>query len=260
LLLSESHTAAVNCVAYPPAISHRFITASADGTVRVWDTADYSVVAMAIVRDAGEPLCLCASQEMVISGWNDGCIRSHEADTMKQLWCIDDAHQDGVTAVVLSRNQRFVVTGGHRGEVRVWEVRSRELVSHLKQHGQRVAALALYSDDAHVLSVSRDRSLVCWDLRAEKQVAHHSQRMGGINAVAVSRDHTIVLTAGQEKRASLWDLRYHDPPPFAAAQNLSPEMNDEARTLAVSPCGTFFATGGSACVLKLWSIPSSAGS
>lgn len=47
---------------------------------------------------------------------------------------------------------------------------STEQVSHLKQHGQRVTSLALFSDDVHALSVSRDRSLICWDLRSENQV------------------------------------------------------------------------------------------
>lgn len=52
---------------------------------------------------------------------------------------------------------------------------STEKVSHLKQHGQRVTSLALFSDDVHALSVSRDRSLICWDLRSESQVGfmHH---------------------------------------------------------------------------------------
>ena len=37
-----------------------------------------------------------------------------------------------MTALVLSHNQRYIMTGGGEGDVRVWELRSRELVSHLK--------------------------------------------------------------------------------------------------------------------------------
>ncbi len=36
------------------------------------------------------------------------------------------------------RSQKFIVSGGVAGEVRVWEVRSRELVCHLKEHNARV--------------------------------------------------------------------------------------------------------------------------
>ena len=75
--------------------------------------------------------------------------------------------------------------------------RSRELVSHLKEHSSPVTGLALFDDDAHALSCSRDRSFLCWDLRQEKRISNHTQRMGGINDVTLSRSQTKVLTIGQ---------------------------------------------------------------
>lgn len=66
---------------------------------------------------------------MMLSGWRDGQIRSHDADTGQLLWSIDHAHSGGVTSLSLSHNQRFLVTGGTEGELRVWELRSRDLVS-----------------------------------------------------------------------------------------------------------------------------------
>lgn len=67
-------------------------------------------------------------QDMMLTGWRDGQIRSHDADTGTLLWSIDNAHAGGVTSLALSHNQRFLVTGGREGELRVWELRSRELV------------------------------------------------------------------------------------------------------------------------------------
>lgn len=63
-----------------------------------------------------------------MTGWRDGQIRSHDADTGQLLWSIDNAHAHGVTSLVVSHNERFLVTGGMEGELRVWELRSRELV------------------------------------------------------------------------------------------------------------------------------------
>jgi len=57
------------------------------------------------------------------------------------------------------------------GEVRVWEIRSRELVSHLKEHTSRVTKVQLFDDDVHLLSSARDRSILCWDLKNEKRVS-----------------------------------------------------------------------------------------
>lgn len=58
VIVSENHSRAVTCVCYAPGISDRFATASADGTVRIWDTANYGVLTNAVVRDMGEPQCL----------------------------------------------------------------------------------------------------------------------------------------------------------------------------------------------------------
>lgn len=62
IVVSENHGGAVRCISYARGVSDRFGTASSDGTVRVWDTADYAVLTTAVVRDAGEPLCLTLAQ------------------------------------------------------------------------------------------------------------------------------------------------------------------------------------------------------
>lgn len=72
-----------------------------------------------------------------------------------------------MTALALSHNRRFILTGGPQGEVRLWELRTRELISHLKEHKQKITSLALYRDDTVALSGSRDRCILRWDLRHE---------------------------------------------------------------------------------------------
>lgn len=64
----------------------------------------------------------------MLTGWKDGRIRSHDSDMGQLLWIIDNAHAGGVTSLSLSHNERFLLTGGVEGELRVWELRSRDLV------------------------------------------------------------------------------------------------------------------------------------
>jgi len=91
----------------------------------------------------------------------------HDPDTGEPLWAIENAHLDGVTALRHSHNGRFLVTGGQHGDVRLWEVRSRELISNLKEHTQRVTGLEIFGDDCQAISASRDRCILRWDLRNE---------------------------------------------------------------------------------------------
>lgn len=68
---------------------------------------------------------------------------------------------------------KFFVSGGNEGEVRVWEMKSREMVSHLKEHTSRVTKVRLVGDEMHVVSSSKDRALLLWDLKDEKRVSAH---------------------------------------------------------------------------------------
>jgi WD40 repeat protein len=249
LLVCENHAHPVRACSYARESSDRFATASTDKTLRVWDANDYKASATVLVRDAGEPTCIVYTLDFLISGWTDGRIRAHDAEKGGPLWLIDHAHRGGVTALQLASNQRFVMTGGGEGDVRVWELRSRELVSHLKEHRAKVTGLTLYADDMHALSCSRDRSFLCWELREEKRVTSHTQRMGGINAVALSRDQTRVFSVGQEKRLTKWDLR---DPNYLECVPLSSDNTDEATCVAVSHNGAIVATGGSKKMLKLF--------
>lgn len=142
-IVSESHCARVVAVAYAPADSVRFATVSDDLTVRVWNASDYSVEMQCASRNSGLPLSLAFSGTAAFVGWEDGKIRAYDADEGVELWAIDDCHRGGVSALLLSHNQRFLCSGGVRGEVRVWELKTRALVSHLAQHDQVVSARCL---------------------------------------------------------------------------------------------------------------------
>jgi len=248
LLLNQNPTGRVTCVAYAPGASDRFATGSTDGCVRVWDANDYSVAVEALVRDAGAVNALIYSADMIISGWDDGRIRSHDSYSGEALWAIDNAHQGAVTALVMSNNTRYIMSGGDEGAVRIWELRSRDLVSHLKEHRGRVSSICLFDDDVHALSASRDRSFLCWDLRQEKRITSHAQRMGGLNCIALPLDQARILTVGQERRVTVWDLREREP---IQSRDVG-EPGDEAKVLAMSNSGKIFATGGTGKQVRIW--------
>jgi len=253
VLVAANPCAALTGLSFAPDSNTMFATASADGMLRVWSIEDYSIAMQTTVHGAGYPLCLEFSIDAVISGWTNGCVHSHHASTGELLWKIKDAHPSGVTALKLARNLRFVVTGGEEGEVRVWELRQRSLVSHLKEHSARVTRVTLFDDDVHAVSCSRDKSFLTWDLRHDKRISAHTQRMGGISDIALNHDQTLVMTCGQERTISFWDLR--EPYPVLLIERPEQGMHsDEATSIAVSHSGSLFATGGADHVVKLWQI------
>ena len=210
LTLSEAHTAPVTCISFCLGQNDRFATGSQDGSIRVWDMSEYVVVGTVAPRkesDAGLykyfPKCISYA-DIIISGWSDGKIIAYNEEG-SYLWQIDAAHPEAVTCLTLSHNRRFLMTGGPQGEVRMWELRTRDLISNLKEHKSKVTCIALTADDSTAITCSRDRCILEWDLRDEKRVFCQMQRMGGINCLAIMPDQKTVVSVGQERNLVYWN-------------------------------------------------------
>jgi WD40 repeat protein len=138
------------------------------------------------------------------------------------------------------------------GEVRVWEIRSRELVSHLKEHTSKVTKIQIFPDDQHLLSCARDRSILCWDLKAEKRVSAQTQRMGGLNCFAIAPlDNNKYITVGQERKITYWDLRRVDAEACIAGSPFKGE-SDELNSVVISSTNKYFAVGGALGIVRIY--------
>ena len=271
LLLEESHVAPVKLVKFAPENAvfgaknanangdgiGSCVSASSDGALRGW-TLDPRPNALmrAGLRTGAKPLCVAPTTSTTMTGWDDGNVRCHSNATGELLWTLPDAHVGGVSAIGVAVGQHFFVTGGVKGEVRVWDSRSRRLISTLKEHCQAVVGVECLGDDVHVVSASRDRSIITWDLIHERRVAQHTQRVGSINAFelfrADGRDATRMVSVGQDRSLSFWDLmedRALQVVPGAHAQ--------ECTCASLSPHGVL-ATGSKDQSVKLWDFETGA--
>ena len=97
---------------------------------------------------------------------------AHDIDSGANLWYIEKSHVDGISALKLSHNMRFLLSGGELGEVRLWELRTRELISHMKEHTQRITDIEIFFDDSQALTSSKDKSIMLWSLKDEASQSH----------------------------------------------------------------------------------------
>lgn len=93
MLLCENHTAPVLSCWFNGSASDRFITTSEDGTIRLWDSNNYTVTARCIASSSSIAQgascfanCAIFTDEIILSGWSDGRIRAYRVDNCQQLW------------------------------------------------------------------------------------------------------------------------------------------------------------------------------
>ncbi|CAD7702435.1 unnamed protein product [Ostreobium quekettii] len=152
----------------------------------------------------------------VLSGWSDGHLRRHDlAPGHPEIWVIPNAHKfgnsTGVSAMCLGARGDLVISGGMRGDIRVWDLASRGLVAQLKQHMGAVTAVRAFADNSHALSCSEDQSIKLWDFAAEKCLTSFVTKMGAIHDIDLVADQVQFVSVGKDRCLTFWDLREPRP-------------------------------------------------
>lgn len=247
-VVNQSPAGEVRDIKFPHGVSDFFITCSADGPLTIWDGNNYNVKLQCREKGASTstPVSCSGSLDISLAGYDDGKIRSFDMNG-GLLWRIDNAHKKSVLCLELAKqNSRFLISGGEEGDLRVWELRTRDLISNLSgEHTAAITGVQLFANDQFAASVSRDRSLLTWDLRQERRLTAHRERHGGLNCLALASDQTTVITAGAQKTLTYWDLRQAEP-----VRNIP--LQEEVNTLGISTNDQYIATAGSDLIVKLW--------
>jgi len=173
-LVSVGHTAEVTCVCFGTR-SDVFASASSEGAIKVWDLNNYSVLAETRVTAPGGARCMCwIGDTAVVSGWEDHFVRCHDASTMQALWEIPNAHRGAVTTVATHSDASlsYVLSGGEDGSVRIWALRSRELMLQFVEHKKGVSQVLVDVKSPNLVhSAGLDCSVFTYDLRKVSRTA-----------------------------------------------------------------------------------------
>eukprot|EP01060_Flectonema_neradi_P001602 TRINITY_DN10973_c0_g1_i1.p1 TRINITY_DN10973_c0_g1~~TRINITY_DN10973_c0_g1_i1.p1 ORF type:complete len:674 (+),score=85.22 TRINITY_DN10973_c0_g1_i1:2268-4289(+) len=246
---------AVKCLAFQsPECSDKVISGSSDGVVRVWDLSTYRIICNGVQRQhkVNSPLCIAAvgNTDTCITGWADGGIRCFDTSDGELHWELPNSHQGACTHVVVAENLAFFVTSGEHGEIKIWNMRTHQMTTELKEHRGRITTLELFKDGVHLLSTGHDKSLMVWDLNTGERAVTNVLPMGQINSGFIVKNQSSVVTTGTDRKISLWDLRQHEP----THQVPLGTKFDDITTTTISPShsGQFFATGGTNQVVTLW--------
>jgi WD40 repeat protein len=207
----EGHQAAVKAVAVL-ADNRRALSASYDGTLRLWDL------------DSGAELrCLEGDSDFAAFAVlaDDRRALSVSYDHMWRLWDLDSGtelrrfkgHGDPVSAVaVLADNRRALSASGDvtspAGDhsLRLWDLDGGAELRRFDGHGHWATAVAVLADNRRALSASWDNTLRLWDLNSGAELRRLEGHEGPVTAIAVLADNRRALSASFDNTLRLWDL------------------------------------------------------
>jgi dipeptidyl aminopeptidase/acylaminoacyl peptidase len=239
----DGHTNTVWSAAFSPN-GQRVVTASFDGTARLWDAADGALLAT-FKGHTGEVYSAAFSPDgrRVVTASDDETARLWDAAD-GALLAILAGHTGAVNRAAFSPDGTRVATASGDNTVRLWDTAEGALLTTLGGHMGAVNSVAFSPDGRRVVTASADATARLWDaadgtLRATLE--HQGSRVYG---VAFSPDGQQVATAS-EGGAGLWDVM---------EGTLLVAFEDPGRVLsaAFSPDGTRALTASSDNMARLW--------
>jgi len=245
-LIASCHYEGINDVAFLDDCESIFVTCSAND-IRVWNAKkQQELLRVQVPNVVCNAIALPRSGDLIISAWSDGRVRAFKPVSGALEFVINDAHPEGVTAVAVTNDCSRIVTGGAGGAVRFWDLATRKMQASLKEHKGAVSSIAVRADDKECVSSSDDGSCIQWDLVTHRRTqAMFASTM--FKACLYHPDESQLLTCGSDRKLTYWCA--YEGNPIRILEGSQHQIN----ALAVDREGNYFACGGLACQLKLFS-------
>lgn len=249
-LKTSCHMSAIHDVAFPEGCPDLVITSSR-GDMRIWNTKNDKELLRIQVPNLE---CLCSlvtpSGSSIISGWDDGKIRSFYPESGRIKFCISDAHEK-VTAIAVADNDAKspwkIISGGSCGKVRIWKVTSshQAMLASLKEHRGPVNCIKVNQDSTQCISASADGCCIVWDLNKYVRLTALFES-NVFESVLYHPDESQMLTCGSNHKISYWDAV------DSQVIRVIDGGEDMMSCLDITTSGEFFVSGSRDKLLKIW--------
>jgi WD40 repeat protein len=198
----KGHKDQVFYAAFSPG-GNRVVTASRDGSARIWDV--HSGHEIATLSHGAEVYSAVFSSDgkRIVTASQDRTARIWDADTHEQIAELR-GHGGPIYYASFSPDDRTVVTASADLTARVWEVRTGAQITKLVGHKDRVYYAKFSPHGFRIVTASVDGIVRVWDSQTGNMVGEIPNR-AAIYGLDFSRDGTRILTASEDKIARIWD-------------------------------------------------------
>jgi WD40 repeat protein len=242
----RGHTNWVFSSAYSPD-ERRMASASADGTVRIWDlTSGECLHILAHEHWVIQVLFSPDGRQLIVSGMS-ATIYVWDAGS-GQLINTLSGHSDWVWSIDTSADGNTLISAGEDRTIRVWNLSAGTCYTVFRAHQDRIWSISLASDGRHFVSGGEDRTISIWDLQQVKCVKTLSGYGNWIKSIAFVPQRGWLASCHRDGGIRLWNWQS-----LTCIHTLFGHL-DAVPTLAVSPDGRYLASGSLDGTIRIWDL------
>jgi len=226
----------------------RILSASVDGTLRLWDAASGACLGTLLwPADSASTCAWAANAAHVVTASHRHCVK---------VWNGANGRMErilaGHTGPVLDCKfspQGSLLSASADGTLRLWDPARGELLSW-QGHNGPVRACDFSPDGNWIVSAGHDRSLRLWDARSGAPLGALEGHEDWATLVHVTAEGRLILSGSLDKTVRIWDS--------ASRQLLHTLQAHRApvSALAANPDSSHMVTGDEKGVLQIWSVAS----
>ena len=196
----RGHAYSVFSTAFAPD-GQRVVTASTDGTARLWTTDGRLLQEMKGHADPIQTVAFSPDGTRIATGSNDRTARIWDGHTGALLFVLA-GHKDGVIDVAFAHDGARLATSSSDHTARIWDVATGRLVTTLAGHDQRVRRTRFSSDGRRIVTAGFDKQAIVWDARTFRPICRLPHD-AAVTWADFTPDQRRIATSG--KLAYVWD-------------------------------------------------------
>jgi WD40 repeat protein/tRNA A-37 threonylcarbamoyl transferase component Bud32 len=204
LLTCHGHAGLVWSVAFSRD-GRRLASASYDGTVKVWETAEGKEM-FTLKGHAGpvNGVAFDPDGRRLASAGMDGTVKVWNTADGRQLWT-GQGHSGPVWSVAFSPDGRHLASAGGDTTFTVWDAVVGKELMRLRRHSGLVHSVAFSRDGQRLASASDDRTVKVWEAVGGRELLTLRGHTDMVLSVAFSPDGRHLASASNDRTVRIWD-------------------------------------------------------
>jgi WD40 repeat protein len=182
----------------------RIVTASANGTLRIWDTASGQLLFTSSGLLTLNAAMFSPDGKHIVTASSDSKARIWDTEA-GQLLVTFSGHSSHFTAAAFSPDGKRIVTASWDHTARIWDAKSGGLVTTLPGHTGKVRSAAFSTDGKRIVTASDDDTARIWDAENGRLLTTVSEEPATLNTAGFSPDGKRIVTASWDGTARIWD-------------------------------------------------------